>query len=106
MRWRRDVRRFRYDRERRALYEGLKLHGLREAPVILAAYCDDGTEIGRRLGAETMPEMRRRRSLDSDPSILCDRSCGSAVAKCAKSGSKGKGDGDLVEARANRRGEG
>lgn len=55
MRWRRDVRRFRYDRERRALYEGLKLHGLREAPVILAAYCDDGTEMGRRLGAEKIP---------------------------------------------------
>ena len=41
------------------LYRSLKLHGLREAPVLFAVYCDDGTETGHRLGAVTMPEARR-----------------------------------------------
>lgn len=41
------------------LYRSLKLHGLREAPVLFAVYCDEGTETGHRLGAMTMPEARR-----------------------------------------------
>ena len=49
----------RYAGGRRDLYDGLKLHGLREAPVVLSAWCDEGTESGHGLGAVTMPEMRR-----------------------------------------------
>lgn len=45
--------------DRRALYASLKLAGLREAPVQFAVFCDDATEQGGGLGAETMPEMRR-----------------------------------------------
>ena len=48
-----------YGGGRRQLYDGLKLHGLREAPVVLSAWCDEGTESGHGLGAVTMPEMRR-----------------------------------------------
>lgn len=48
-----------YADERRELYEKLKLHGLREAPVILAVCCDEATGTGHRLGAATMPESRR-----------------------------------------------
>ena len=48
-----------YVGERRALYHGLKLHGLREAPLVLAAWCDEATEAGHGLGAATMPETRR-----------------------------------------------
>jgi 5,6-dimethylbenzimidazole synthase len=32
---------------------------MHQAPVILAAYCDEGTTAGHGLGAATMPEMRR-----------------------------------------------
>jgi len=42
--------------ERRALYNSLKLAGLREAPVQLAAFCDDSTKQGGGLGRQTMPE--------------------------------------------------
>ncbi|PVA10138.1 5,6-dimethylbenzimidazole synthase [Pelagivirga sediminicola] len=45
--------------ERAALYAGLKLSGMRDAPVQLAVWCDDATEKGAGLGAATMPEMRR-----------------------------------------------
>ncbi|MEV4931960.1 5,6-dimethylbenzimidazole synthase [Sphingobium sp. LSP13-1-1.1] len=48
-----------YDGEEDRLYRSLKLHGLREAPVLFAVYCDEGTETGHRLGAITMPEARR-----------------------------------------------
>lgn len=48
-----------YDGDRAALYAGLKLSGMHEAPVHLAVYCDEGTETGHGLGAGTMPEMRR-----------------------------------------------
>lgn len=41
------------------LYAGLKLAGLREAPVHLAVFCDESTTKGKGLGAGTMPEMRR-----------------------------------------------
>ena len=48
-----------YDGDRAALYAGLKLSGMREAPVHLAVFCDDGATKGQGLGARTMPEMRR-----------------------------------------------
>lgn len=44
--------------ERRETYARLKLAGLREAPVQLAVFCDEGTDKGAGLGAGTMPEMR------------------------------------------------
>ncbi|MEM8755914.1 MAG: 5,6-dimethylbenzimidazole synthase, partial [Pseudomonadota bacterium] len=42
-----------------AAYAGLKLSGMREAPVQLAVFCDDETDKGGGLGARTMPEARR-----------------------------------------------
>lgn len=48
-----------YSGERATRYAGLKLSGMREAPVQLAFYCDDETAQGHGLGAGTMPEMRR-----------------------------------------------
>lgn len=48
-----------YDGERAVLYAGLKLTGMREAPVQLAIFCDDAAVKGAGLGARTMPEMRR-----------------------------------------------
>lgn len=48
-----------YDGERRALYAGLKLAGLREAPGLLAVFCDEADAKGQGLGCGTMPEMRR-----------------------------------------------
>ncbi len=47
----------RYDDERRAQYRALKLAGLREAPVHLAAFADRGTAFGEGLGRASMPEM-------------------------------------------------
>ncbi|WNK01490.1 5,6-dimethylbenzimidazole synthase [Thalassospiraceae bacterium LMO-JJ14] len=46
-----------YDGARAELYAGLKLAGLKEAPVHLAVYCDDESETGHGLGRKTMPEM-------------------------------------------------
>jgi 5,6-dimethylbenzimidazole synthase len=40
------------------LYAGLKLSGMREAPVHLAVFCDDGTAKGAGLGEQSMPETR------------------------------------------------
>lgn len=40
-------------------YSQLKLSGMRQAPVHLAIYCDEGTAKGSGLGVATMPEMRR-----------------------------------------------
>lgn len=48
-----------YEGERARAYAGLKLAGLREAPVHLAVFCDEATELGHGLGVKTMPEMRR-----------------------------------------------
>jgi 5,6-dimethylbenzimidazole synthase len=48
-----------YEGERAALYAKLKLAGLKQAPVHLAVFCDEATELGHGLGAKTMPEMRR-----------------------------------------------
>ncbi|WP_395335911.1 5,6-dimethylbenzimidazole synthase [Novosphingobium sp. BL-8H] len=44
--------------ERRASYSALKLHGMREAPEVIAVFCDEATPIGGGLGAATMPETR------------------------------------------------
>ncbi len=46
------------DAKDRALYARLKLEGLREAPVQMAVFCDEGTATGRKLGARTMPQTR------------------------------------------------
>lgn len=48
-----------YDGEKARVYSGLKLTGMREAPVQLAVFCDEATDKGAGLGAATMPEMRR-----------------------------------------------
>lgn len=48
-----------YDGEKAALYAGLKLSGMSDAPEQMAIYCDDSTDKGSGLGAGTMPEMRR-----------------------------------------------
>lgn len=47
-----------YQGDRAKLYAGLKLSGMREAPVQIAVFCDDATEKGATLGALTMPETR------------------------------------------------
>jgi 5,6-dimethylbenzimidazole synthase len=46
-----------YEGEDAAIYAGLKLSGLDDAPVQLAVFCDDNCETGRGLGRRTMPEM-------------------------------------------------
>jgi 5,6-dimethylbenzimidazole synthase len=48
-----------YDGEKATLYSGLKLSGMRDAPVQLAIFCDESTPKGAGLGSATMPEMRR-----------------------------------------------
>ncbi|WP_375462461.1 5,6-dimethylbenzimidazole synthase [uncultured Methylobacterium sp.] len=48
-----------YSDARGERYRALKLAGLREAPVHLAVFCDDGTAAGHGLGRATMPEMLR-----------------------------------------------
>jgi 5,6-dimethylbenzimidazole synthase len=49
----------RYDEARAAAYRALKLHGLREAPEILAVWSDETPRAGHGLGIATMPEMLR-----------------------------------------------
>lgn len=48
-----------YSGEQARRYAGLKLSGMREAPVQLAVFCDEATPQGAGLGVRTMPEMRR-----------------------------------------------
>lgn len=48
-----------YDPARATAYRALKLHGLREAPGILAVFSDETPAAGHRLGVATMPEMLR-----------------------------------------------
>jgi len=48
-----------YDGEKATLYARLKLTGMQDAPEHLAIFCDDTTEKGAGLGAQSMPEMRR-----------------------------------------------
>lgn len=45
-----------YSGEKQAIYAALKLEGLKEAPVHLAVFSDDGTHSGSGLGQQTMPE--------------------------------------------------
>jgi 5,6-dimethylbenzimidazole synthase len=45
--------------ERGALYASLKLHGLREAPEIVAVFSDESPDEGHGLGIVTMPEALR-----------------------------------------------
>ena len=40
-------------------YVALKLHGIREAPELLAVFCDEKVQTGHGLGIATMPEMLR-----------------------------------------------
>lgn len=46
------------DATRHDAYRALKLHGLGEAPEIIAVFCDDATTAGAGLGAATMPQTR------------------------------------------------
>lgn len=46
------------DAGQREAYWALKLHGLREAPEILAVFCDEATPAGAGLGTATMAETR------------------------------------------------
>ena len=46
-----------YDGDRATTYAGLKLAGLKEAPVHLAVFCDNATDLGFGLGRKTMPGM-------------------------------------------------
>ena len=48
-----------YHGERAGLYARLKLSGLEDAPVQLAIFCDEATEVGHGLGRKTMPETLR-----------------------------------------------
>lgn len=48
-----------YYQPRAAAYRALKLHGLREAPEILAVFSDEAPSTGHGLGVATMPEMLR-----------------------------------------------
>jgi 5,6-dimethylbenzimidazole synthase len=48
-----------YDGEQRKNYMGLKLAGLKEAPVHLAVFSDESTDTGSGLGRQTMPETLR-----------------------------------------------
>ena len=45
-----------YKGEDAELYSRLKLAGLRESPVHLAAFCDSATSKGKGLGRQTMPQ--------------------------------------------------
>jgi 5,6-dimethylbenzimidazole synthase len=47
-----------YTSDKAKLYAGLRLSGMREAPVHLAVFSDDGTAKGAGLGARSMPETR------------------------------------------------
>ncbi|MEI4232596.1 5,6-dimethylbenzimidazole synthase [Roseovarius sp. D22-M7] len=48
-----------YSGDTARLYSSLKLSGMQDAPVQLAVFCDESTDKGAGLGAQTMPEMRR-----------------------------------------------
>jgi len=48
-----------YEGDRARIYAGLKLEGLRVAPIHLAVFCDQATAQGHGLGQRTMPETLR-----------------------------------------------
>lgn len=45
--------------DRHARYLSLKLHGIGEAPELIAIFCDEAPDAGHGLGIATMPEMLR-----------------------------------------------
>lgn len=47
------------DPDRAAHYRTLKLHGIQQAPELVAVFCDDRPLAGHGLGIATMPEMLR-----------------------------------------------
>ncbi|WP_066601004.1 5,6-dimethylbenzimidazole synthase [Sphingobium cupriresistens] len=47
------------DPAQRDRYQSLKLHGVREAPELMAVFCDEAPSAGHGLGTATMPEMLR-----------------------------------------------
>jgi len=47
------------DPDRAAHYRTLKLHGIQQAPELVAVFCDDQPLAGHGLGIATMPEMLR-----------------------------------------------
>ncbi|MCI4589725.1 5,6-dimethylbenzimidazole synthase [Sphingobium sp. BYY-5] len=47
------------EQEQRDHYRSLKLHGVREAPELMAVFCDGHPSAGHGLGIATMPEMLR-----------------------------------------------
>jgi 5,6-dimethylbenzimidazole synthase len=49
----------RYTSERAKLYDGLKLHGIREAPELLAVFSDEAPATGHGLGIATIPDALR-----------------------------------------------
>lgn len=49
----------RYAGETAQAYRALKLHGIREAPALIAVFCDEHPAAGHGLGIATMPEMLR-----------------------------------------------
>lgn len=49
----------RYEGQTQQHYRSLKLHGLVEAPEVMAVFCDEQPEAGHGLGIATMPEMLR-----------------------------------------------
>ena len=48
-----------YEGEQRRLYASMKLSGMNEAPVQIAAFCDEATQQGSGLGSRSMPEAMR-----------------------------------------------
>jgi 5,6-dimethylbenzimidazole synthase len=69
-----------YTGEKSRIYAGLKLSGMREAPVQLAVFCDGETAKGSGLGAQTMPETRRYSVVAAITQFwLCARTIGLGV---------------------------
>ena len=48
-----------YDNGRAQQYRTLKLHGIEQAPELVAVFCEDQPRAGHGLGIATMPEMLR-----------------------------------------------
>jgi len=69
-----------YGGDKAVTYAGLKLAGIREAPVQMAVFCDDETAKGDGLGAGTMPEARRYAVVTAVMNFwLCARAAGLGV---------------------------
>jgi 5,6-dimethylbenzimidazole synthase len=69
------------DEDRRARYDSLKLHGLREAPEIVAVFSDESPIAGHTLGRATMHETLRYSTVIAIHTLwLAARLRGSALA--------------------------